>query len=347
MKYLFYLAKRYSISIVQPLVDLLEAEGRDYAFFVSERVYHRLPADLKQKPVFRALKDAIHYRPDFVIVPGNFVDHRIPGVKVQIFHGLGVEKASHYKIRHFFDVYLTSGPYVTQRYEQMRQKKPYFEVIETGWLKIDAVLQTPKQDLRQHYGIPESKKVILYAPTFSSKMESSSQLIDVIPSIIAQDEFWLLKFHALMPNELIRPFLSLPPDQALIVQEDDITPALHVSDLMISDTSSVVYELFALDKPVITFNAIGNQDKTLNITHPDQLRAAIDRSLQAPDEFAARRRQALQAVNPYLDGDIARRTLAALDNLDPRSFPRKGKPLNLFRKAQVLWHNYSKRGYLR
>lgn len=347
MKYLFYLAKRYSISIVQPLVELLQAEDRDYAFYVSERVYHRLPAYLKQKPIFRALKDAINYQPDYVIVPGNFVDHRIPGVKVQIFHGLGVEKASHYKIRHFFDVYLTSGPYVTQRYEQMRPKKPYFEVIETGWLKIDAILSAPEQDLRQHYHIPEGKKVILYAPTFSSKMESSSQLIHVIPSIIAEDEFWLFKFHALMPNELILPFLSLSPDQALIVQEDDITPALHLADLMISDTSSVVYEFFALDKPVITFNAIGYRDKTLNISRADQLRAAIDRSLQAPDEFATQRHQAMQAVNPYLDGDIARRTLAALDSLDPKSFPRKGKPLNLFRKAQVLWHSITKKGYLR
>ena len=347
MKYLFYLAKRYSISIVQPLVELLEQEGRDFAFYVSERVYHRLPDDLKQKHVFRALKDAIDYRPDYVIVPGNFVDHRIPGVKVQIFHGLGVEKASHYKIRHFFDVYLTSGPYVTQRYQQMRQRNPYFEVIETGWLKIDAILKAPAQGLRQRFGIPAGKKVILYAPTFSSKMESSSRLIDVIPSIIAEDEFWLLKFHALMPKELILPFLSLPPDQALIVQKDDITPALHVADLMISDTSSVVYEFFALGKPVITFNAIGNQDKTLNISQPGQLRAAIDRTFQAPDEFAAQRDQAMQAVNPYLDGDIAERTLAALDSLDPRSFPRKGKPLNLFRKTQVLWHNFSKRGYLR
>ena len=67
----------------------------------------------------------------------------------------------------------------------------------------------------------------------------------------------------------------------------------------------------------------------------------------APDEFSTQRHQAMQAVNPYLNGDIARRTLAALDSLDPKSFPRKGKPLNLFRKAQVLWHSITKKGYLR
>ena len=347
MKYLFYLSKLYSITIIQPLVDLLDQEKREYALYVSAKVYDNLPETMKMKPVFRLLEEAIGYQPDFVIVPGNFVDHRISGVKVQIFHGLGVEKASHFKLRHFFDVYLTSGPYVTQGYMKMRKKRPYFEVIETGWLKMDYILSHPKDGLRQRFGIPENKRVILYAPTFSRSMESSSELIKVIPTIIQKDEFWLLKFHPLMPKKLIQPFKDLPKEQALIVKDGDITAMLHLAELMISDTSSVVYEFFALQKPVITFRAIGNMEKTLNITQPQGLRAAIDRSLQNPDEFAEQRNAALRDINPYLDGSVAMRTLKALDSLDPQSFPKKGKPLNLFRKAQLQWHTKYKKGYLR
>lgn len=347
MKYLFYLSKLYSISIIQPLVDLLEQERRDYALYVSAKVYDNLPETMKMKQVFRFLKEAIRYQPDFVIVPGNFVDHRISGVKVQVFHGLGIEKAAHFKIRHFFDVYLTSGPYVSKRYEQIRKRNPYFEVIETGWLKIDAILKYPKQDLKLRFGIPENKKVILYAPTFSRSMQSSSELIKVIPSMMRDDEYWLFKFHPLMPAEQILPFQNLSSDRALMVQDADITPALHLADIMISDTSSVVYEFFALDKPVITFRAIGQVEKTLNITKAEELRAAIDRSLQHPEEYAEQRQKAMQEVNPYLQGDVAKRSLAALDSLDLKSFPRKGKPLNLYRKMQVQWHSVFKKGYLR
>lgn len=347
MKYLFYLAKLYSIAIIRPLAELLDQEGRDYALYVSRKVHSRLPDGMRGRKVFTVLKDAISYQPDFVIVPGNFVDYRIPGVKVQVFHGLGVEKDAHFRIRHFFDVYLTSGPYVTQRFMQARQKNPYFDVIETGWLKIDSIVKYPVDGIKARMGIPEGRKVILYAPTFSRSMESAAELASVIPSIIRDDEYWLLKFHQLMPKELIEPFRDLDTAKALIVEDDDITPSLHAADLLISDTSSVVYEFYALDKPVITYKSIARQEKALDIRDANTLRESIDRCIGHPQELKVRRDKAMAEVNPYLDGSIAQRTLAALDNLDPGSFPRRGKPLNLFRKAQVLYHSIGKKGYLR
>jgi len=44
----------------------------------------------------------VAYNPDVVIVPGNVVPHFWPGLKVQIFHGLGEEKRGHYRITGFF-----------------------------------------------------------------------------------------------------------------------------------------------------------------------------------------------------------------------------------------------------
>lgn len=346
-KFLFYLAKLYSIAIIRPLTELLDSEGRDFALYVSERVASRLPDDMRSKKVFTRLKDAIDYKPDYVIVPGNFVDFRISGVKVQIFHGLGVEKDAHFKIRGFFDVYLTSGPYVTQRYNKQRQYNPYYDVIETGWLKIDSIVKYKPDNIHSRMGIPAGRKVILYAPTFSRSMESAAELASVIPGIIREDEFWLLKFHQLMPKELIEPFKCLDSSQAMIIDDDDITMCLHASDILISDTSSVVYEFYALDKPVITYKAVARQDKALDICTPDALRDAIDRCFSRSHDYKPARDKAMVEVNPYLDGSIARRTLDALDSLDPGTFPRKGKPLNLFRKAQVLYHSIGKKGYLR
>lgn len=347
MRYLFYLSKSYSIAIIQPLARLLENEGRDFALYVSERVKSRLPQEMSRRKVFTSLREATIYHPHYVIVPGNFVDYRIPGVKVQVFHGLGVEKEAHFKNRHFFDVYLTSGPYVTQRFMVMRQKNPYFEVIETGWLKMDAILSFSTENIRAQLGIPEGKKVILYAPTFSRTMQSSAELARVIPKIIKEDEFWLFKFHTLMPRELIAPFKELKPQNCAIFEQQDISICLHASDLMISDTSSVVYEFIALGKPVITYKSIAREDKAYDIRQPEKLRSAIDYCITRPEELMQRQAGAIAEVNPYLDGTIARRTLQALDSLDPASFPHKGKPLNLFRKAQIHFHSIFKKGYLR
>jgi len=86
----------------------------------------RLPGRMKK--IFRTVQDAASYHPDYVITPGNFVDFRLPGRKVQIFHGIGVEKPSHYKIRHFFDLYCTSGPFVTERFQKAAEQYGYFLV---------------------------------------------------------------------------------------------------------------------------------------------------------------------------------------------------------------------------
>lgn len=111
MKYIFYVAKIYSIPVIRPLVDyLVEGASDDFVFYVSDKVKNHFPDAWDRGRIIDGLDAAKAFNPDFVLCPGNFVDFRIPGIKVQLFHGLGVEKASHYQIRHFFDVYLTSGP---------------------------------------------------------------------------------------------------------------------------------------------------------------------------------------------------------------------------------------------
>ena len=151
MKYLFYAAKKYSIPILIPLIEFLKKSGEEYALFVSAKVQRSMPNKWKDIPILTNSADAMTYAPDFVISPGNFVDFRIPGIKVQIFHGLGIEKESHYKIRHFFDVYLTSGPVVTERFERLQKKYKYFLVRETGWPKVDYILNYKSIQIKKQY----------------------------------------------------------------------------------------------------------------------------------------------------------------------------------------------------
>jgi len=344
MKFLFYISKQYSIPIIDPIVEYLDQTDHEFAFFVSGKVHRILPDEWQKFQVFSDVKSAGTFKPDFVLVPGNFVDFRIPGIKVQLFHGLGVEKPSHYKIRHFFDVYCTSGPFVTDRFLVLKKKYKYFEILETGWPKVDHILSFPRGELVKN--IPVDKKIILFAPTHSRKMESASELMEIIPEIIRDDEFWLIKFHELMDKDVVNEFKQKLGPNVHFIEDYDITPYLHAADLLISDTSSVFYEFMLLDKPVISYKTQSRLDKGLNITDPSILQDAIDWSLQNPGNHREQRKKHIQEINPHLDGKISKRLIAKLiENKDKLS--RVKKPLNLFRKLQILYHEKYKKGYLR
>lgn len=348
MKLLFYVSKLYSLPVIQPLVKEATEYRAEIALFISSKVKRKLPGRLTEIEVFTELKDAIAFYPDFVLCPGNFVDFRLPGIKVELFHGIGIEKPSHYKIRHFFDLYLTSGPVVTTRFKEMERKYKYFRAIETGWPKIDHILNYDTTDIRKRLKLQPDKKIILYAPTHSSSMESAKDILPAIKTIMKSEEIWFCKPHEFMDKDILKNLSKETGDQFRLITDYDITPYLHLADVMLSDTSSVLYEFMALDKPVVTYRTLSRRDKGINIQSITELRDALDRSLSKPDEFSAQRHRHLAEVNPRLDGYISRGILDCLASIDSTQPVAKGrKPLNLFRKIQILYHSRFRKGYLR
>lgn len=346
MKLLFYISKKYSIPIIAPIVKYLEETNHSFAFFISKKVEKEHFLNLDKFILLHDIEETRLFSPDLVIAPGNFVDFRIPGIKVQIFHGLGVEKSSHYKIRHFFDIYCTSGPFTSEKFKKLQKKKKYFLVKETGWPKVDHIINYPKNDLRDKFNIPKDKKVILFAPTHSRKMQSAESLLPIIPDIINEDEIWFFKFHELM-NKEIRDSIE-GSHNIKIIDDYDITPYLHFADVLITDTSSVAYEFMILDKPIVTYKTQSRKNKGIDITQPSQLREAIDRSLLDPQEFHQNRINHIAEVNPRIDGKICENLIFTLEKIiNSNELQGRRKPVNLFRKLQILYHDKFKKGYLR
>ncbi len=345
MKLLFYVSKLYSLPVIQPIAAEALRQNIDIALFVSSKVKRGLPPSLTELELFTELQDAISFAPDFVLCPGNFVDFRLPGIKVELFHGIGIEKLSHYRIRHFFDIYLTSGPVVTERFREIQRKYRYFSVIETGWPKMDHILAYNTAELKKRYKVPHDKKVILYAPTHSSRMESAKELLPLIETIMKQDEIWFCKPHEFMERDVL---VELRSKKIILIDSYDITPYLHLADVLVSDTSSVVYEFMALNKPVITLKTIARKDKGINIQSPLELRTALDRSFANPSEFSSRRERHMSEVNPRLDGTVSKTIIDQLLMINPDlPLGTKRKPINFFRKLQILYHSRFRKGYLR
>jgi CDP-glycerol glycerophosphotransferase (TagB/SpsB family) len=349
MKCVFYLAKHYAVPIFKPLVTYARKNSIDFRFFVSRKIREDFPDEWDSAQILADIKDSKAFNPDFVLSPGNYVDFRIPGIKVQIFHGLGIEKPAHYMIRHFYDLYLTSGPVVTSKFLQLRKRyREYFEVRETGWPKIDYIVNYPAESVRKHMDIPEDKKIILYAPTFSNKMESASQIVSQLESILSPDEFWLIKFHEFMDASVIEEFRTKAFTNARIVETNDITPYLHASDIMVSDTSSVIYEFMALGKPVITINTLSRSNKGFDVKNSSQLKGALQKLKNNPHQLDERIKQNMEDVNPYLDGSITGNVFKALREIMQEGIlPKKNKPKNLFRKLKIIYYSIMRKGYLK
>jgi CDP-ribitol ribitolphosphotransferase len=347
MRLLLYLAKTYSIPVVDPLVLLSEStQDFEIRFYTSKTVQDNFPSRWQKQQVLKTLKEVKNYHPDFVLCPGNYVDFRFPGKKVQIFHGVGIEKESHFVIRDFFDLYLTCGPLVTERFHKMAEAHKFFKVIETGWPKFDHILNYPR-----HYSLPQSpkkegKKVILYAPTFSRKMHSAQTILPMLQTIKQEDEIWMIKFHELMDLQQLNELIQENKDTLHIIKESDITPYLHLADILISDTSSVIYEFMSLNKPAISFRTQKYPEKAWNVNHLTELKEAIAKLKFNPSHEQEQSRSFLKKVNPYLDGKVTERILQVLREEKENPRPLAPKPLNLFRKAKILYHYYFKKGHL-
>ncbi len=340
LKYLFFVTKPYSFSILKPIQDsIIESNSGTVKWFsASSAVNFSSPGDqLKSNGA------VLDYNPDVVLVPGNIVPHFWPGLKVQIFHGLDEEVKGFYNITGFFDLYCTTGPVMTENYLKIAKQKKHFLVKETGWPKLDPVYNNKwtfndqKSHLIDQYDLNPELPVLLYAPTFPLKYTSASDLHDSIKNLNNGKFNWIIKFHPLMDKLIQGQYKQLENKNLRVVDELNILPIMAGSDLLITDTSSVAYEFLSFERPLITYKAIARKDKGINIQDPTDLSSAIERSLMNPDEFSMNRASCLRGIHPYLDGLSSSRLLKVIEIILTEGLHNelKQKPLNFLRKYQI------------
>ena len=139
-----------------------------------------------------------------------------------------------------------------------------------------------------------------------------------------------------MDPEVIKNYKGLASyNNNLIVEEEpNIIKFLLMADLMVSDTSSVVYEFLLLDKPVITFNSSAENILWENSQAYDKLSEKVATNLDL-DPFAEQRSRIIQEYHPYNDGNSAVRMVEAAENyINRHGVPEKRK-LPFLRKLKM------------
>ncbi|WP_029037820.1 CDP-glycerol--glycerophosphate glycerophosphotransferase [Salinimicrobium xinjiangense] len=338
MKFVLFCQNPYAFGILEPIMQVLKDQNEEYLWFLTERLRGKFP--FEKEPYTYDLEELVAWQSDVIFCPGNEVPHYLRGVKVQVFHGLAGEKKGHFRIRHYFDLYLTQGPYFTRKFRRSKRRHKNFEVVETGWPKLDVYANDRnKYDAEKEALLKEhhAENLILYAPTFSPSLTSAPHLLKEIKDL-AKDENYLIqvKFHDLMAPEVVEDYRKLAANtpNILLEEEPNIVKYLLMADLMISDTSSVVYEFLLLDKPVITFKSSSEVKVWDNATEYTGLSRKVRRNLEQ-DPFRDERKVVIEEYHPYDDGRSAERMVAAVkDYIEENGVPERRK-LPFLRKRKM------------
>ena len=329
-RYLLYIGQNYSFEILRPLQQGLRNLNIEVVWFVSG---NEVDVSLFQsdEKVLISVIDVLRYNPTVTLVPGNEVLYFLPGIKVQVFHGLESKKKRRILLKGFYDLYCTCGKAQTKRFRQLASKHGYFDVVETGWPKLDSLYSArPLAEYKR-----ATKPIVLYAPTFSAKLTSVYALFSQFELLSQQDEYFILiKFHPKMHPACIAKYRRICNENMQIVETNSITALLQTADVMVSDTSSAVSEFSLLNKPVVTLNNVQPEKHLFNFSNPldliKQLQLATQK-LKNGEEIVPQ--SYINDLHSFRDGLSAKRVIAAVEHILENGKQNNGpKPFNFFRK---------------
>ncbi len=159
----------------------------------------------------------------------------------------------------YINYFCASGEYEVDLYKKSFNV-PKKHIIKTGLPRNDVLYHTSEleiAELKQKLGLPENKKIILYAPTWrdskdGGKSYSIKPPVDLLKWEEALGKEYILLFRAhpytnillgVCFNEFVRDYTNYPR----------INDLLKVSDILISDYSATIFDYSILERPIISF----------------------------------------------------------------------------------------------
>ncbi|WP_125583677.1 CDP-glycerol glycerophosphotransferase family protein [Levilactobacillus cerevisiae] len=185
------------------------------------------------------------------------------------------------------------------------------QILKVGYPRNDELINSTPDDvvaLKEQLGIPVDKKVVLYAPTyrdnqFAEKGKYTFELpfsLDDFRKRFGQDAVLVLRMHYLISNALdISGYEGVVFD---LSNHPDISELYLISDMLITDYSSVFFDFAYLKRPILFYPYDYHMYK-------DELRGFyLDYEKDLPGEIAHDEHQLLDLVEaklktPDMSGD--------------------------------------------
>lgn len=341
--YLFFCTHGYAIPILRPLEEEIKRRGCDVAWYLEDSCpKDQLCSSDKQ---LTTRKEVEMWNPIAVFAPGIYIYDFFPGVKVEVFHGYPIYKRggneeTHFRIRGWFDIYITAGPSSTPIFLELEKKYGHFKVYEAGWAKVDTIIRA-KEDALIH---PREDKtpVIFVSTTFSKNVTQLRRFFPTLQLLADKRDWkWIVTMHPKLDDpELKNDLQQLAKDSKNVVFMPT-TPDAYVmaqTDVMICDASSIILEYMMLDKPVVTLCNTTPGPHLIDVQTPEEVEQAIELALTRPSGLMKEIKEYIGLHESHLDGQNCKRILDAVDDFIT-NYKGKGKlkrkPLNLFRKIKL------------
>ncbi len=176
--------------------------------------------------------------------------------------GAGAELVRRVRIHGSYDICLVSSSAVTPWYADAFRQPTSIFVSELGVPRTDVLADAGARQAivdatRARYGLPAGRRVVLYAPTFRGDRiqdaRSGAALdLSVLAAALATDHVVLLRLHP-----FVRARVSVPPALSGFVVDasdhPDINALMLVSDVLVTDYSTAMFEFALLDRPIVLF----------------------------------------------------------------------------------------------
>ncbi len=340
-RYLFFVNQPYSYSILRPLQKEIRRRGGEAAWFVAGCTAEPLGADERQ---LKTVEEVMEFNADATFVPGDWVPYFFPGIKVEVFHGMARNKrghssedeSDHYRIRGWFDLYCTHAQRDTAKFQELAELHQHFSVAHTGWPKLDPLLESSVQGPRSRAA--NELPVIFYASTFSRSVTSAPALVEKISELASSGRWkFIVTLHPKMDAAVVEQYRNLAGENLRFVEsEEDLLPILPEADVMLCDTSSIMFEFMFLDRPVVTFRTKMPGPYLIDVDNIEGVESALERALAYPEDVMAAARTLCNDLHSFRDGQSSNRVLNAVDEfIDHKKNGLRKKPLNLLRKLKV------------
>lgn len=340
IKVYFDVKEPYYLPQYTPVAKLLESRGVDctFVFYAKQGQAQRLSAQVDcnviwVKDEYQARQLYLSERPDWLLIGNYFqnLDQIHKYTKTALLsHGIG-PKACYYTVSDARpSVRFVEGPYRTQRLKELYPDQVF---IDTGYAKLDPAFSGDVNGLKpSDYGLDDSKKTILYAPTFyPSSIECfSKSFVQEFSeyNIILKPHYFSLVSEKYQKQ---RKFLELWAKNHNVYLADEnevnILPFMVVSDVLISDASSTLFEFAALNKPVVwcdfyklrwgyrgllKFRFKERMDEDLykyadiavHAKSYKELKSVVDSQMMNPSEYQQLRKEYTLALAGVVDGKV-------------------------------------------
>ena len=312
---------------------------------ILKKLCSKMPVQfIQESSEINRTRKIIENRYDIIII-GNIGEiNKIASKKsivVMVYHGIGLKQSYYNDINDRIDLRAVES---SNRYDEL-VNKGYNNLVLTGYTKLDRLYTIKDNEINFHQNSLDlnlSKKTVLYAPSF---YPTSIEKIAPFISVLSQDFNVIIKLHGFSweqkrfryQSELCTELDNNNVDVKLIPNEKiDIIPYYKISDLLISDISSTIFEYLPLDKPIIQAecftlrlkhkifnnrfmkkidkNRSRDVDFVYRIFNPEDLLSRIYFALDNPNELSGKRAEACKKFLYKTDGNASKRLIEAIEN---------------------------------